>query len=180
MLLKRDDRGGTLVETMLAVLVAFIAMASIGAVVFYAMVQNKNEGAEATRLTSLAREKMEQLLRLDYVDATTNTTLITDAGWSVGLTPNASTDLTQLTACPATASANEGYVDFLNSDGVPLSGTCAAATAGGFAYVRRWKITTVISGPPGLKQITVVTYALNAVRAGGPIPSVSVTSFMSQ
>jgi len=178
--LQRADRGGTLVETMIAVLVAFIAMSSIGAVVFYAMVQNKNEGAEATRMTSLAREKMEQLLRLSYTDATTNTTLITDTGWSVGLTANASTDLAQLSDCPASGSANEGYVDFLNADGIPLSGSCTAAIAGGFAYVRRWKITTVLSGPPGLMQIAVAVYSPNAVRAGGATPMVTLTSLKSE
>lgn len=175
-----SERGGSLVETMIAVLVAFIAMSSVGAVVFSAMVQNKNEGAETTRMTALAREKMEQLLWLAYNDTTTNTTLITDSGWSVGLRANPATDLDQLTGCPAGGSANEGYVDFLDSEGVPLRGTCATATAGGFAYVRRWRITEQITGPPGLKQITVVVYAMNAVRAGGQLPVVSLTSFKSQ
>jgi hypothetical protein len=175
-----NDRGGSLVETMIAVLVAFIAMSSVGAVVFSAMVQNKNEGAETTRMTALAREKMEQLLWLDYNDTTTNTTLITDTGWSVGLTANSATDLDQLNDCPSGGSANEGYVDFLDSEGVPLSGTCSASVAGGFAYVRRWRITEEITGPPGLKQITVVVYALNAVRAGGQLPVVTLTSLKSQ
>lgn len=180
MLFRADDRGGSLIETMIAVLVAFIAMSSVGVVVFSAMVQNKNEGAETTRMTALAREKLEQLLWLDYGDTTTNTTLITDSGWSVGLTSNAATDLDQLNDCPASGSPNEGYVDFLDSEGVPLSGSCSAAIAGGFAYVRRWRITTEIAGPPGLKQITVAVYALNAVRAGGQLPVVTLTSYRSQ
>lgn len=174
-----ESRGVTLVETMIAVLVAFIAMASVGAVVFSSMVANKNQGTETTRITALAQEKIEQLVRLAYSDTTTNTTLINDTGWAIGLTPNTSTDLTQLTDCPATGSANIGYVDFLDNNAQPLSGACATAIAGGFGYLRRWKITTV-SGVTGLKQVTVVVYSLNAVQAGSAKPSVSLTTFKSQ
>lgn len=177
---QRNDRGVSLVETMIAVLVAFIAMSSVGAVIFSAMVANKNQGTETTRMTGLAQEKIEQLVRLSYTDATTNTTLITDAGWAIGLTPNSLTDLTQLSDCPGAGSNNIGYVDFLNNNGQPLAGACATAIAGGFGYVRRWKITTVSAGPPGLKQISVVVYAPNAVNAGGPMPSVALTTFKSQ
>ena len=175
----KGSRGVTLVETMMAVLVAFIAMASVGAVVFSSMVANKNQGTETTRITALAQEKIEQLVRLAYSDTTTNTTLITDTGWAIGLTSNTSTDLTQLTACPTTGSSNIGYVDFLDNNAQPLSGACATAIAGGFGYVRRWKITTV-SGVTGLKQVTVVVYSLNAVQAGSAKPSVSLTTFKSQ
>lgn len=176
---QKASRGVTLVETMMAVLVAFIAMASVGAVVFSSMVANKNQGTETTRLTAQAQEKIEQLVRLGYSDTTTNTTLITDTGWAIGITPNASTDLVEITACPAAGSANIGYVDFLDNNAQPLSGACAAAIAGGFGYVRRWKITTV-SGVTGLKQITVVVYARNAVQAGGAKPWVSLTTLKSQ
>lgn len=173
------DRGVSLVETMIAVLVAFIAMSSMGAVIFSAMVTNKNQGTETTRMTALAREKMEQLLRLPYNDITTNTTLITDTGWDVGLTSNPATDLSQLTSCPPTGDPNVGYVDFLDNGGQPLAGVCETAIADGFGYTRRWKIADV-SGVTGLKQITVIVYAPNAVRAGGALPTVAMTTFKSQ
>lgn len=174
-----EDGGVSLVETMIAVLVAFVAMASVGAVVFSAMVANKNQGTEVTSMTALAQEKMEQLVRLRYNDTTTNTTLITDPGWMVGLTSNSATDLTQLAECPAAGSANVGYVDFLDNDSQPLAGDCATAIASGFAYERRWKITEV-AGVSGLKQIVVVVYAPAAVRAGGSTPTVTLTTFKSQ
>lgn len=179
MLIERTDRGVTLVETMIAILVAFIAMSSLGAVVFSTMVANKNQGTEVTRMTALAQEKTEQLLRLGYSNTTTNATLINDPGWSIGLTANSATDLTQLTACPDAGSSNAGYADFLDNDGQPLSGDCSTAVATGFGYQRRWKITNV-AGVTGLKQITVVVYAPNAVRAGGATPSVSITTLKSQ
>ncbi|MBI4167108.1 MAG: hypothetical protein HY508_15390 [Acidobacteria bacterium] len=177
--MQRAERGVSLVETMIAILIAFIVMSSLGAVIFSAMVANKNQGTETTRMTALAQEKTEQLLRLGYSNTTTNTTLITDPGWAIGLTANSATDLTQLTDCPAAGSANMGYVDFLNYQGQPMSGACSIAVAGGFGYERRWKITNV-AGVAGLKQITVVVYAPSAVRAGGATPSVSITTLKSQ
>ena len=174
-----NDRGGSLVETMIAVLVAFIAMSSVGAVVFSAMVSNKNQGIEQTRMTVLAQEKMEELIRLNYADATTNTTLITDTDWSKGLTVNADTDLEELFTCPASGSANVGYVDWLDQNSVPGSGSCSDVVGQVRAYIRRWKVTDV-SGITGLKQITVVVYAPNAVKAGQATPLVSLTTFKSQ
>ncbi len=179
MMSKQNDRGVSLVETMIAVLVAFITMSSLGGAIFLAMVTNKNQGTETTRMTALAREKIEQLTRLPYSNTTTNTTLITDTGWDVGLTSNASTDLAQIADCPLGGDPNVGYVDFLDTNAQPLAGACDAAITAGYGYQRRWKITDV-SGVTGLKQITVVVYAPNAVRAGGAMPTVAVTTFKSQ
>lgn len=176
---KPADLGVTMIETMIAILVSFVAMSSLGAVVFSAMVANKNQGTETTRMTGLAQEKTEQLLRLGYSNTTTNTTLITDPGWATGLTASSTTTLAELTDCPAAGSPNVGYVDFLDNNGQPLSGDCASAVASGFGYQRRWKVTNV-AGVLGLKQITVVVYAPNAVRAGGKTPSVSLTTLKSQ
>ncbi len=177
--IQRHDRGVTLIETMLAVLMAFIVMASIGTAVFSAMVTNKNQGAETTRMTTMAQEKIEELIRLNFTDTTTNATLITDVGWNIGLTSNSLTDLNRLSTCPASGTADVGYLDFLDNNGLPIQGTCASAVASSYGYERRWKIQDV-SGITGLKQITVVAYSLNAVNAGGGTPSVSLTSFKSQ
>lgn len=179
MRIKRTDQAVSLIETMIAILIAFVVMSSVGAVIFSTMVENKNQGTEVTRMTALAQEKVEQLTRIGYSNTTTNTTLITDTGWAIGLTSNSSTDLTKLSACPTSGSSNVGYVDFLDIGGQPLSGDCATIVSGGFAYQRRWKITNV-SGVSGLKQIVVIVYALNAVRAGGAVPTVSMTTLKSQ
>jgi hypothetical protein len=179
MRVRESESGVSLIETMIAILVAFIAMASVGAVVFNAMVSNKNQGTEIARMTSMAQEKIEELNRLPYDDATTNTTLISDTNWNVGLTPNTGTDLDYISGCPST-STNIGYVDFLDANGLALSGgTCAAAIANGYSYERRWRTTTV-TGVTGLKQITVVVYAPNAVRTGAQMPVVTLTTLKSQ
>lgn len=266
--MKPDDRGATLVETMIAILVAFIAMSGIGVAVFRASVTNKNEGSEQARLTVLAQEKAEGLLRLDYGVVNTNTTLITDTGWAKGLTAGGGRAL--VTDC--SASTVPGYVDFQDINGASIAGTCsgvmASTNANGtnapYAYQRRWLISDLwgdpeatnlgtgdgsvatfsttltripvkplavnvtagvvtgaddglggISGtgiaigtinyntgaisvtfspPPapgvpvnvvtttlaGLKQMTVVVFALNAVNAGQKMPSVSMTTMKSQ
>ncbi len=179
MRIDRTNRGVSLVETMIAVLVAFIVMSSVGAVVFSSMVANKNQGTEVTRMTALAQEKMEQLVRLSFGDTSTNTTLVSDTGWAIGLTPNTSTNLDQLAACPASGTANVGYVDFLDNDAQPLAGACADAFVSGFGYQRRWKVTNVPS-VAGLKQVTVIVYSLNAVRASGAPPTVALTTLKSQ
>ena len=179
MRIRGNERGVTLVETMMAILVAFIAMGSVGVVVFSAMVANKNQGTEITRMTSMGQEKIEELNRLTYTDSTTNTTLISDTNWNVGLTPNSSTDLNYISGCPS-ATADIGYVDYLDANGLALSGaTCAAAIAGGYSYERRWQMT-LVSGVTGLKQITVAVYSPNAVQTKAQMPYMTLTTLKSQ
>jgi hypothetical protein len=173
-----EDRGVSLVETMMAVIIAFIAMSAIGGVVFSSLVANKNQGTEVSRMTVIAQEKMNELLGLSYSDTTTNTTLVSDTGWAVGLSAGGGT--AYLTACPSGA-PDQGYVDFLDNNGKPLNGTCSTVITSKYGYERRWQISAV-SGVTGLKQITVVVYALNAV-ATNPTPShqyVTLTTMKSQ
>lgn len=180
------DRGVTMVETMIAILVAFIAMGAVGSVIFSAMVANKNEGTETSRMTVLAQQKMEELVRLSYGDTATNTTLITDASWNIGLTSNSSTDLNYLTSCPSSG-ADIGYVDFMDANGYAIKGACSSFASLPFGYERRWKITDVPS-VSGLKQITVVVYSPNSVNTGTQAwknsanapPYVTLTSLKSQ
>jgi hypothetical protein len=261
-----SERGVSLVETMVAILVAFIAMAGIGVAVFRASVTNKNQGTEQALLTVLGQEKMEELLRLSYGDVSTNTTLISDSGWAKGLTAGGGVAMLPGTdpSTECAAANSQGYVDFLDVNGVPVKGACASALGSAYAYQRRWTIadlwgnpvstalgtgdgTTVsfsgtitrvpiepkavvvtagtasgsddglgsisgtgvatgsvnyttgavsvtFAGPPGagvpvdavtttlagLKQISVVVYAQNAVPGGGQLPSVALTSLKSQ
>lgn len=58
----KNDSGVTLVETMIAVLVALIGVFSIGSLIFQATVTNKNQGTEVTRATIYAQDKIEKLL----------------------------------------------------------------------------------------------------------------------
>ncbi len=60
----RRDEGVSLVETMIAVLVALIGVFSIGQVIFVATATNKNQGTETTRAVIYAQDKLEKLLSL--------------------------------------------------------------------------------------------------------------------
>lgn len=60
----RHDEGVSLVETMIAVLVALIGVFSIGQVIFVATATNKNQGTETTRAVIYAQDKLEKLLSL--------------------------------------------------------------------------------------------------------------------
>ncbi len=203
---RRGESGISLIETLIAILITFIVMAAIGGVVFSALVANKNQGIDQTRLTVLAQEKMNELTQLAYyntgndaptclytlsttltandtcMDTTTNTTLITDAGWSVGLTVGGGTNLLS----GGTACANgAGYVDFVDYNGAPLSGACSSIVTSPYGYERRWQISNAQDSSstniPGLLQITVVVYDLTAVstNANWTPPYVTMTTMKS-
>ncbi len=186
----RKDRGISLLETMIASLIALMVVTGLGFTVFVAMVTNRNQGAETTRLTALADEKIEELVRLKFTDTTTNTTLILDSGWSIGLTASpAGEDQNMLTACPGSGppTADTGYIDLLDVNGTAPSPSDKCAnlmstpsfnkTGQGWAYQRRWKITDVTST---LKQITVVVYSRIATDLNGQPTKVSLTTFKTQ
>ncbi len=59
-----SQRGVTLPETMMAVLVATVGVFSMGFLIFQASATNKNQGQEVTRATIYAQDKIEKLLSL--------------------------------------------------------------------------------------------------------------------
>ena len=175
----KSECGVSLVESMVAIFIATITLSSLGAVIFTATVQNKNQGYETTRMIVFAREKMAEMLELDFADTTSLNGSVTDTTWQKGLTAGGLADVTQeITTCPA-AGAAVGYVQFLNPNGIPLSAaSCTAITA--WAYTRQWTVTDARGGVANLKQITVAVFAPAAVNSGGRKPWVILTSYKSQ
>ncbi len=175
----KSECGVSLVESMVAIFIATIALSSLGAVIFTATVQNKNQGYETTRMIVFAREKMEEMLELDFADTTSLNGSITDATWEKGLTAGGLADVTQeITTCPG-AGAAVGYVQFLDGNGIVLSAaSCTAITSWG--YTRQWTVTDAPGGVANLKQITVAVFAPEAVNSGGQTPWVILTSYKSQ
>jgi hypothetical protein len=190
------DRGVTLAETMIAVLVALLGVFSLGSVIFQATATSKNQGTEVTRTTIYAQDKMERLLSLPFATCNQaaasqpadpcNSTGISASGWTQGLLAGGQLSPLQAT-CPSSG-VSVGYVDYLDPNGIQLAGTsCAAVSAGTAppAYVREWEIVDLVAdvvGPPhiaGLKRITVAVYSQNAVGAVGGKPIVTVTSLLS-
>lgn len=87
-------RGITLIEAMVATVIALLGVCGLGSVIFEATVVNKNQGTENTRATIYAQDKIENLLALDFASCTKssssqpaacNTTGITARGWTQGL-----------------------------------------------------------------------------------------------
>jgi len=227
------NRGVTLIETMIAVLIAMVAIFGLGNLVFQATAVNKNQGSETTRAVIYAQDKMEKLLSLaayspsgvpispsssattpTFVDCTQpvstpqptvcNTTNINDPGWGAGLlagggvavpvvVSGAITMPVVVYACGSISSSQQGYIDYLDINGIqlPQSGTPPVATPGSCnsafanaadmpAYIRQWQITdlTTPGTGPTCKQIVVAVYSLTAVAANGGKPIVILTSYV--
>ncbi len=197
------DRGVTLIETMIAVLIALIGVFSLGALIFQATVVNKNQGAEVTRAAIYAQDKMEKLLSFggpgaanttiaNYLTCTQgvatnpaacNSSGIAASGWNTGLVADSLTQLWPIQITCPTSGDSVGYVDYLDYNGNQVAGnSCAAISASSsIGYVRMWQITDVSAGPPVMKQVNVAVYSLAAVGTAGPTlkPVVVLTSLIS-
>jgi hypothetical protein len=184
--MKSNEHGVSLVEAMIAILIALYVMTSLGGVVFMATVQNKNQGVEMSRVTVYAQDKIETLMNLGWYDCIgatpgsgCNTTGISDTSWNLGLKEGGT--LTYSNGCPASG-ASVGYIDFLDAGGNQYTGDdCTAVKT--YAYQRQWQITDVISsgaGTPGLKRIDVIVWSKNAVNTGSVAPSAMLTTYISE
>ena len=178
------DRGVTLIETMIAVLIALIGVFGLGNLVFQATATTKNQGTEMTRAVIYSQDKVEKILSLGSVPtlsslpdfaactqaasvqpAVCNTTGITSVtGWTQGLLAGGSTSPLQL-SCPSSG-ASVGYMDFLDASGCqmdacanPPTSLCGNANPVA-AYIRQWQITDLAaSSSAGTLQ----------AFAGGPV-----------
>jgi Tfp pilus assembly protein PilV len=146
---RNDERGTTLIETMIACLILLIVVVGLLNLFTVAMTTNKQQGDLATRTTEYAQDKMEQLMALNFVDSITNTTVypIAPTG-GTGLTPGGS--VPQYTPFVAVAPV-ANYADYLDDTGSQLTAAQLAAGAN-FSYVRQWQIDL---SSPTLKKITV-------------------------
>jgi len=206
-MIRSQERGVTLLETLLATAVATVAVFAICSTVFVATTNTKNQGTETTRAAIYAQDKMEKLLSLASVQVPTttasfgnctqssatqqsnfpacNVTGITDVGWATGLLAGGSFSPVQI-GCPSAGSSNIGYMDFLDQNGNQLSdngsASCSAAlTNQTVGYIRQWQIVdqNTFGTPPGLKQITVAVYSMLGVNTNNTRPVAVLTSYVS-
>jgi len=183
----KNDRGVSIVEAMIAVLISMFVMTALGGVVFTATVQNKNQGVEMSRVAVYAQDKIETLMNLDWYDcgqstpvAGCNTTGFTDSAWNKGLIKGGTLDYQK--ECPTSGDAI-GYMDYLDSNGNQYTGDCTDIKDEPFAYQRQWMVTEEIStapGVPGLKRIDVHVWSKNAVNTGATAPSTMLTTYLSE
>lgn len=210
------EQGVTLIETMIALLIAMIGIFGLGNLVFQASATNKNQGTETTRGVVYAQDKMEKLLSLgayklpgastpNYTDcnndpagatpppAYCNSSNINDSGWATGLWHGgyvAPTSAQLVFACGSLPSASQGYIDYLDINGVqlpqsgtppvPTPGACSSVPMTSVAYVRQWQITdlTPTGTGPVIKQVTVAVFSLAAINAAGGKPVVLLSSYL--
>ena len=163
----REQRGLSLIETMVAVLILLIGIVSVMSLFAVAVTQNTNQGDFATRTTEYCQDKMEQLLALSFSDSATDTTVYppaTSGGTGLGSGLAASGTVGSVnTAAPAT-----GYVDYLDASGNLL------ANSTGWFYKRQWSISLDAAGR--MKTITVVAITKSQAGSGTP-PWTRLVSF---
>jgi len=188
-----SESGVTLIETLIAVLIAVVGVFSVGSLIFQGTVTNKNQGTEVTRATIYAQDKLEKLLSLNFSTCTQsassqpsscNTTNISASGWTEGLLAGGAIGPSVQATCPSSGTS-VGYIDFLDSNGIQLPGasgatSCSAITSSDISYVRMWQISDVAStGRPPLKKISVAVYSQSAVNASSGKPVVVLSSLLS-
>jgi len=161
-LLRSDDAGSMLIETLIATGLLVVVMAGVMSISVVSMTHTENQGHLAARTTEYAQDKMEQLVALAYGDFSSDTRVFPAAGaGGTGLLVGGNLN----TAAPA-----PGYVDYLDVSGNLLpSGAGAPAN---WYYVRVWQITNPAAN---LKQISVTsTVRWGFGRALAPVSTVTV------
>ena len=151
---RRGERGATLIETIIAILILTIGVTGIMPLLAFAIAQNWNQGDRATRTTEYAADKMEQLLALSFNDGTSNTVIYPTqnlGGTGLGGTMTGSSTVGGVTL----GSPISQYVDYMDS-----SGNLSASSSGAL-FIRQWSIST--NAAANLKTITV------SVRGAFPI-----------
>jgi prepilin-type N-terminal cleavage/methylation domain-containing protein len=145
-----DQRGFSLIETMIALGILAIVAAGVLPLGIIAAKSTENYGHLHARTTEYAQDKIEQLMALAYGDAATDTRVFPAlATGGSGLTVGGSIN----TAAPAAL-----YADYLNDKGE------ISSAGANWYYMRAWQITQVRAN---LKQITVIV-RVNALSLGGP------------
>lgn len=147
-----DDRGFSLVEVLVAMLVLSVGLISVAQL--FALSTKGNTAARANTFTvMLAQQKMEQLRALTWGFDTLNlpvsdyTTDTTNVGTLVGCTSSGTGAGTGLSPAPAgTLSQNtDGWVDYLDVNGCDLGGGATAPQ--GTTYIRRWSVEPLPTNP---------------------------------
>jgi prepilin-type N-terminal cleavage/methylation domain-containing protein len=160
-----DNKGFSLIEVMVALMVLLVVSAGVLPLAFVATKTTENQGHLMSRTTEYAQDKLEQLLALPYNDTTSDTRVFpaTEAG-GTGLTPGGSSD-------PDAPAAS--YVDYLDIDGTLVASDDDDAPEDWF-YQRVWESEVVSAN---LKQVTVTATVRTSSAGGlGQLPRATVTA----
>ena len=164
------ERGVTLIETMMAGAILMTVVIGVLPVFILGTQTTEQQGDIATRTTEYAQDKMESLFKLDFNDATTDTTVFPpNAAGGSGLGGAMVANSTVGAVPPAAAVAS--YVDYLDSNGNLLISSTGAY------YTRQWSIST--DSTATLKTITVVVNSVQAAGVKGLAPSAALVCIKS-
>lgn len=165
-----SERGVTLIETMVASLILMIVIAGLLPVFTLGLQVTEQSGDLATRTTEYAQDKMESLLKLDFNDGATDTTVFPpNAVGGTGLGGAMAANSTVGSVPPAAAVSQ--YVDYIDFNGNLLTSSTGAY------YTRRWSIST--GSTTTLKTITVAGTSLQVGGIKGLAPSTTLVSIKS-
>jgi type II secretory pathway pseudopilin PulG len=157
-----SEAGLTLIETMVAAVVLLVGVVAMMGMFGVAVRQNQDQGRLAVQTATYCQNKLQELESLKFLDSSTDTSTWPPASsGGTGLCG----DMAPGTTCGGIdpASPVSGFVDYLDSDGNPVTGLAGAA------FVRQWQIVADATGT--LKTITVLTQAVEP----SPPPPPTVT-----
>jgi Tfp pilus assembly protein PilV len=145
----KDESGMTLVESMMAMLILLVGLLGLAQVLTFGVIASKAYGRDAGQATAAARDKMEELVGLQFADTTTNlTTNPPFSSGGVGLTAGGSI---------YPANPVDGYSDQLDSSGNRTTSASAVE------YTRQWRI---VNDSATLKTISVSVRSTKSFNYG--------------
>lgn len=157
------EAGITLIETVIALAILFVATAGLMGLGVLGTITTENQGHLATRTTEYAQDKMEQLLSLAFGDNQTDTISTDCVLYLVNADcSDPSRGEVGIAVGGSTTARTDHYVDYLSAKGEPLGGGTAGPP--GWFYERRWEVcflqadgVTCNATATHLKRITVWT-----------------------
>jgi len=165
-----SERGVSLIETIMAGAILMTVVIGVLPAFILATQTTEQQGDIATRTTEYGQDKMESLIKLDFNDAATDTTVFPPnaaGGSGLGGTMIANSSVGAVPPAAAVAS----YVDYLDSNGNLLTSSTGAY------YTRQWSIST--DSTATLKTITVVVNSVQAAGVKGLAPSAALVCIKS-
>jgi Tfp pilus assembly protein PilV len=154
-----DESGISLVESLIAILILLVGLLAMAQALTFSVLASKTHGRDATKATTAANDKMQELTSLEFEDTTTDVTVgspypATGNGLSAG-------------GSIPPADPVAGYADYLDSSG-------ARTTADNALFTRQWQI---IDDPAGgeLKRIIVSVTSNRSFHVGTP-PSTTIVT----